>query len=99
MYQYDIDVLTFHDLDLEAIVNKIQSHAYDSQKGIRLMNELGISPSSAEKLDYNMICQLWLREKELPHSLDVLVCALIRSGLGKLTSCLLPSCKFNQAMT
>ena len=81
--------------DLVGIINKIPSHTYDPQKGIRLMNELEIKHSDPEQLDYRMICELWLREKELPHSLDVLVCSLIRSGLGKLIACLLPSCKFN----
>lgn len=80
--------------DLTVIVNKIQSYKYDVDKGLRLMQELKMRHYSAEKSTYKEICQLWLTDKGSEHSLQIIVCALIRSGLGRIATSLLPSCKF-----
>ena len=76
------------------MVNRIESdEQYDVKKGIRLMEELKVSLDNPESLDYRKICQCWFKSRKHHPSLHVLVCGLIRSGLGKLASCLQPCCK------
>lgn len=83
-------------LDLATMINQIKSdEQYDVKKGICLMEELKISLDHPESLDYRKICQCWLYSRH--HlSLHVLVCGLIRSGLGKLASYLQPCCKLSK---
>ena len=78
--------------DTAAMIGMMKSDEYDVQKGVRLMSELGITLDSSKMLDYKTICQHWLKDQEKQHSLDILVCALIRSGLGKLSTFLQPRC-------
>ena len=78
--------------DIAAMIGMMKSDEYNVQNGVRLMSELGITVDSPETLDYKTICQLWLKDHKKQHSLDILVCALIRSGLGKLSTFLQPRC-------
>ena len=76
------------------MVNQIKSDKqYDVKKGMCLMKELKVSLDNPESLDYRTICCCWLKDRKHHPSLHVLVCGLIRSGLGKLASCLQPCCK------
>ena len=90
-HMYVIFFVMFH-TDIAAMIGMMRSDKYDVHKGMCLMSELGITLDSPETLDYKTICQLWLKDSQKQHSLDILVCALIRSGLGKLSTCLQPRC-------
>ena len=80
---------------IETCINSISDHviAFELTKAHTLATNLGIGSGRNNFVSYKEVCMLWLSHKGVQCSLGQLVCALIKSGLARLTCGLRPICK------